>query len=171
VTVDRNRIAPDGAPNVVEIAFRYFEPSEASWTESGYTSCQIDLNKQHDLEPVEHQPGPMRPLMHGKLGLMSRRARETPKPPGEKWSDFWTSLYRRLDRQEMARQWAQSQVIPGYIFDAEAAAADRPIDAVVIFGGSADYALLLQGVRGGPDGLNRLKIRRPNGVLQFVDCG
>ena len=70
----------------------------------------------------------------------------------------------------MARQWMQSQVIPGYIFTDEAANNGQPIDAVVIFHGYEEYSILLQGIREKTGDISRLKLISPAGGFEFATC-
>lgn len=155
---EMKRFEKGEGPDRVRIEFRYFAAAETGWAERGYSSCEVDLNKQHRIEPTDS-------LMRT---LNWRLAYEGPHKPEER--PLVEALFRRLDKREMVRQWMQSQVIPGYIFADETSASDRPIDAVVIFHGSADYSLLLKGIGGGEGEVDRLEIVRPAGHFEFASC-
>lgn len=145
-------------PDRIRIEFRYFAASESGWAERGHSSCEVDLNKQHELEPTYSL---MRTL-NKRLAYEGIRTKEQEPLAKE--------LFKRLHKREMVRRWMMSQVIPGYIFADESSEKDRPIDAAVIFHGSADYSLLMQGTRGGAGELDRFQVKRPNGKFAFASC-
>jgi len=137
----------------IRIEFRYFGPSDDGWAEQGYTSCAIDLAVQHGLEPNASSLRSLYKRLVGEVVTNPERARRV-----------FAVEYTR----ELVRRWMQSQVIPGYIFEARSAG-NRPIDAAVIFSGAPDYSLLLRGVRRENDLLERLEVRRP--AASFAKCG
>jgi hypothetical protein len=155
------RFATGQAPDALFLQFRYFQASTTGWVEQGYSSCEVDLDRQHGIVP--HQST--------IRGLNRRLAFEGVKT--RYWDDEWQAyeLFRRLHKRELLRRWMQSQVIPGFIFRTAAPDRDRPIDATVIFHGSADYSLLLQGVaHANSPRLNGLELRRPAGRFVFARC-
>jgi len=157
---DQARRYNDGqAPESIQIQFRYFDASETGWVERAYSSCAIDLNMQHDVRP---QRSLIRSLLK-RLAFEGVKRKEDEPQADE--------LFRRLHKRELVRQWMQSQVIPGYIFAADGSTDDRPIDATVIFHGSPDYSLLLEGISGSNASLDRFEIRRPAGRVAFAHCG
>lgn len=148
----------DNAPDNVRIEFRYFvasETNENKWVEQGYSSCKIDLNEQHEVKPKDSR----------MYALLWRFAFEGPGDLKEK-----ESLFKVLHKREMVRQWMQSQVIPGYIFDGKKPEGDRPIDVVVVFHDSPESSLLLQGMRAGTGELDYLKVRMPSEEFSFASC-
>ena len=154
----------DGPQNA-RIEFRYFELSKAGWEERGYSSCKVDLDKQQNAKFGTND------LL--LKGLYRRAALEgineqTQPERFEKGEQLFSNMYRR----EMVRQWMQSQVIPGYIFEADTNDGQRPIDAVVVNHESPVYSLVLKGVRASAGKLDKFKVMRPSetGEVAFAHC-
>lgn len=144
-------------PKALRFEFRYFTSSPKGWAEQGYSSCEIDLDRQHMVNIASTGAG--------KKGLLSRYVTE--------WGTGTTEpvkLFGRLHKQEMARRWRMSQVIPGYIFESPLPEGERPLDVAVIFNGAPDYSILLQGIPGSEGQLQRLAVRKPSDSLRFARC-
>lgn len=159
----QQKLFDDGdAPDKISIQFRHFGASEAGWVEEGYSSCEIDLENQHKY--------PSSSLLYNLNRRLAFDGINEQKEP-EKWRQA-QELFSRLYKRELVRQWMQSQVIPGYIFGDEKQAAKRPIDVAVIFHGSADYSLLLEGISRGAGAPDRLEVRQPKqtGNFSFANC-
>jgi hypothetical protein len=159
---DQKKRYDDGdAPDKISIQFHHFGVSNAGWIEEGYSSCEIDLEKQH-----RHPSSSLLYNLNHRLAFdgINEKDPDIVRQAQE--------LFSRLYKRELARQWMQSQVIPGYIFGDEKQAARRPIDVAVIFHGSADYSLLLEGVGGGGGAPDRLEPRQPEptGKFAFASC-
>ena len=156
----KKRYDDGDAPESISIQFRQFGASDAGWVEEGYSSCEIDLEKQH-----KHRSSSVLYNLNYRLAFEGISERKEP----DKWRQA-QELFTRLYKRGLARRWMQSQVIPGYIFANDTQAARRPIDVAVIFHGSADYSLLLEGVSAGSGGQDWLEARQPAGNFAFASC-